>query len=185
MNNSLVMALTFLLGGTCGYFLAKMGLEQKYKQIADEEIKSATESLNNYLMKKGEKKAKDILEETKIEDSMLVVNPSKEERTAYNHMTKGYKSKEAPADITGAEHFVIDPADFGALAGFDTLSLTYYANGVLCNEDDEEMSDEEIDEYIGLGFEKHFGEYERDAVHIRNTRLKIDYEILAVEEDKK
>ena len=40
------------------------------------------------------------------------------------------------------------------------------------------MRVEDIENVVGLDFADHIGEYEDDAVHIRNERLRCDYEIL-------
>lgn len=59
--------------------------------------------------------------------------------------------------------------------GYERISLTYYADGVLADEDNEPVDD--IEEIVGDGLE-HFGEYEEDSVFVRNDAKKCDYEIL-------
>lgn len=71
--------------------------------------------------------------------------------------------------------YVISPDDFGELDGYERISLTYYADGVLADEDNEPVDD--IEEIVGDGLE-HFGEYEEDSVFVRNDAKKCDYEIL-------
>ena len=58
----------------------------------------------------------------------------------------------------------------------DPLSLTYYADQVLTDENNEEVDD--VEEIVGEESLTHFGEYEDDSVFVRNDRLKCDYEIL-------
>jgi len=73
--------------------------------------------------------------------------------------------------------YVIPPEEFGELHGYETISLTYYADNVLADELDELVED--VDDVVGLDSLKTFGRYEDDSVFVRNDRLKADYEILA------
>ena len=72
--------------------------------------------------------------------------------------------------------YIISPEEFGDFDEYTKLSLTYYSDGVLADENDEIVDD--IDETVGADFADHFGEYEDDSVFVRNDRLKCDYEIL-------
>lgn len=70
----------------------------------------------------------------------------------------------------------ISPADFGEYPDFETITLTYYVDGVLTD-----LSYNIIDNVVsvvGLDFKEHFGEYEPGVAYVRNNRLKTDYEIL-------
>ena len=73
--------------------------------------------------------------------------------------------------------YVISPDDFGELDGYETSSLTYYADGVL--EDDYYVVIEEdaVDDMVGIESLEHFGDYENDTVFVRNEKLKTDFEI--------
>lgn len=79
--------------------------------------------------------------------------------------------KEAVVDIP----YVISPDDFGEMDGYEKISLTYFADGVLADEDNEPVDD--IEEIVGDGL-SHFGDYEEDSVFVRNDAKKCDYEIL-------
>lgn len=72
--------------------------------------------------------------------------------------------------------YVIPPESFGEFDDYGNISLTYYADEVLCDENDEPLED--IEGAVGADFFDHFGEYEDDSVFVRNDRLKCDYEIL-------
>ena len=75
--------------------------------------------------------------------------------------------------------YVIDPDDFGE-EGYHTVSLDYYADGVLAYMDSGAViKPEEVDEIVGRDSLTRFGEYERDTVYVRNDKRKTDYEILA------
>ena len=51
-----------------------------------------------------------------------------------------------------------------------------FSSTVLADDMDELVDD--IEDVVGFESLNHFGEYEEDAVHVRNDRLKADYEIL-------
>ena len=72
--------------------------------------------------------------------------------------------------------YVIPPDQFGEFDDYDTISLMYYADGTLCDDNDEILEDP--DNVVGPGATDHFGEYDDDVVYVRNDRLKVDYEIL-------
>ena len=52
---------------------------------------------------------------------------------------------------------VITPEEFGENTHYDRISLTYYADHVLADENDESIRD--VEETIGFGSLNHFGEY--------------------------
>lgn len=72
--------------------------------------------------------------------------------------------------------YIISPEEFGENPYYDTISLTYYSDKVLTDEDDIEIED--VDGLIGEDSLNHFGEYEDDSVFVRNDELQTDYEIL-------
>ena len=72
--------------------------------------------------------------------------------------------------------YVISPDEFGGVEEYEKISLSYYADGILADDDDEVM--ENADEIVGLDSLTHFGEYEDDSVFVRNDVMKCDYEIL-------
>lgn len=72
--------------------------------------------------------------------------------------------------------YVIPPEQFGDNEDYDQISLTYYADQVLADENDEMIED--VEETIGFESLTHFGEYEDDSVFVRNDDKKCDYEVL-------
>ena len=74
------------------------------------------------------------------------------------------------------EPFIIRPDEYGELHAYETLSLNYYADGVLTDELDNPIED--VESLVPADFADHFGEYEDDVVHVRNDNLECDYEIL-------
>ena len=86
----------------------------------------------------------------------------------------GYAPKE---DENVNRPYVITPEDFSENAeDYEVVSLNYYADGVVTDENDDLLDD--IEETIGLESLEHFGEYEDDSVYVKNDDLEILYEIL-------
>ena len=72
--------------------------------------------------------------------------------------------------------YVIDPSEFGEEPGYDTMTLTYFADGVLVDDADDVI--EEADVVVGLENLKVFEEFGATAVYVRNDIYRTDYEIL-------
>lgn len=74
--------------------------------------------------------------------------------------------------------YLIEPGEFGMIDDYDEYSLTYWADGVLSDDDNNDRQiEEDIDDVIGVEALDMFGEHEEGVVHIRNDRLKADYEV--------
>ena len=71
--------------------------------------------------------------------------------------------------------YVITPEEFDE-EGYETISLTYYADGVLTDEQDFPIED--VEDTVGNDALNSFGEYEDDSVYVRDDDKGIDYEIL-------
>lgn len=77
--------------------------------------------------------------------------------------------------------YIIEPEEYGMMEGYELCSLTYYADGVLADDVDDPIED--VDEVVGNDSLTHFGDYEPDAVYVRNDKRQTDYEILRVNEN--
>ena len=87
-----------------------------------------------------------------------------------------YKGKEEDTAEEKDIPYVISPDEFGTNEDYDTISLIYYADGVLTNDADEVIDN--VEEIVGKKALNSFGEYEEDSVFVRNDLIKVDYEIL-------
>ena len=79
-------------------------------------------------------------------------------------------------DIEDPNIHIIDPDEFGEDDEYDCISLTFYADGILADDDDNIIDD--VDGTISKRALFHFGDYEDDAVHIKNDKRKAYYEVL-------
>lgn len=71
--------------------------------------------------------------------------------------------------------YVIEPLQFGEHEdeGYNCIELYYFDDGILA--DDRGRIVDDISITIGEDCLSHFGEYENDAVYVRNERLLVDY----------
>lgn len=164
MNNKFVGFLSFMIGGAAGFMAANKLLKEKYEQLTQDEIDSVKAAFRKQhpLPEKDKKPSK----------------PTEQERKAYSQYTAklGYTEEKTPAPIQTP--YVISPDEFGDQDGYEEISLTYYTDGTVADDNERAMSEDEIEESIGKDSLTHFGDYEDDSVFVRNDRLKVDYEIL-------
>lgn len=176
MKNSVgffIFAVGAVIGSTATWYYAK----KHYEQIAQEEIDSVKEKFSaaKEPVVKNEKGTFKTKEKPSIAEYAKQL--SQEGYTNYSNAETLDEEIEKKIEVTEIP-FVIPPAEFGDLEdeGYDKANLTYYADGVLADEEDEIVDD--VEGTVGEDSLNHFGEYEDDSVHVRNHRLKTDYEIL-------
>lgn len=169
MKNKMACVFAFILGAAVGSVASWKLLKTKYEIIAQEEIDSVKEI---FAMHKGNKDvdAQDNEEFTDADKNELDRVLENEKYSTYSKKEKGDDDVEKP--------YVISPEEFGELDGYSTISLNYYADKVLADDDHNVISGDELAETVGTEFPSHFGEYEDDSVFVRNDRLRTDYEIL-------
>ena len=71
--------------------------------------------------------------------------------------------------------YIISPEDFGEATGYSTISLTYYADGIVADDADDMVDD--VDDIIGFDSLNHFGEFEENLIFVRNEKYGVDYEV--------
>lgn len=108
-------------------------------------------------------------------DSAVTKHDIEAARKVYDTITSEASSFPQKAPLADRP-YVISPSEFGELENYEQCTLTFYADGVLTDSNDEEVDD--VDSLIGRESLSHFGEYEDDSVFVRNDTTKMDYEIL-------
>jgi hypothetical protein len=162
----------FTVGAAIGSLVTWKFVKTKYERIAQEEINSVKERFANrknpFIEKKetkdDQKDENDLARLNKMTASLGYSGPSDEE------------TKKEVEPVRKTTPYVISPEEFGEFDGYDTVSLTYYADGVLT--DDDENVIENVSKLVCVDFASHFGEYEDDSVFVRNDEMMTDYEIL-------
>ena len=185
MSSKRWVFLAFILGAGMGSVCAWQLLKRKYELIAQEEIDSvkATYSSRESIEKAGANFVKGLRDGLKVAEDRTQKEENDVDFKKYASMIQkeGYVNYSRSVEEKKGEAFVekpyvISPEEFGEFEEYEKISLTYYADEVLADENDEEVDD--VDEIVGEESLNHFGEYEDDSVFVRNDRLKCDYEIL-------
>lgn len=172
MNSKAINIVMFVLGAAVGSVITRRYVKKKYEQIAQEEIDSVRKVFSNKesgtAIKVDPVQAKD--EKTDLAE--YVAQLEKERYINYS----GINTEEKERKPMAGKPYVISPEEFGEYEEYERISLAYYADHVLADENDELIED--VENVVGLESLTHFGEYEDDSVFVRNDRLKCDYEIL-------
>lgn len=184
MNNKIFSIITFIVGAGVGAAVTWKLLDTKYRKLLREEVDDVKEYFNERLKEEthGESDAEIVVEESKIDN--IKEKPSIKEMAAKIAEEQGYakafdsiaENEKKGGHSMKNKPYVISPDEFDELEGYAVESLTYYADKVLTDEDDNPINN--IDELIGKKSLETFGQYEDDSVFVRNDDLKIDFEIL-------
>lgn len=167
MNKSILSSiLIFATGAAIGSFVSWKMSRDHYERLYREEVAELKERFSEMksIHAEIEQHKENIADEEEVEE------PTYESVVSLYSTPKG--------DELTVKPYVISPDEFGEKydEGYETETLTYYADGVLTDDADDII--ENIPAMVGKDFDKHFGEYEEDAVYVRNEKHKADYEIL-------
>lgn len=204
MNKSIFGVIGFVLGAAAGSLVTWKLIEKKYMDMADDEIRSVKEMYRSKIVNPEvlDEKNDDTFvarEAPEFTVSMELTDEGKQLIDKLNNLTATYASDDEKPDYTAYsqakekhnvfddamptepevkhdEPYIIDPTEFGEFSEYEQRELTYYKDGVIC-ENDTDM----IDPYDILGdidVADHFGEYENDRVFVRDDKRQVDYEIL-------
>lgn len=188
MNRNLERILIFITGGLIGAYGMYKLINKRYSDIANEEIESVREM---YRQKEKNERIESKTMDTIIDESIEEARKTKEEYekiiTESNYLTNSdIENEHINEDVTTEleeykNPYIITPEEYGEKSDYEMSSLTLYEDGVLCDENDEEISD--IEDFLGTTLE-YFGIYDDNALFVRNDSKKHDYEIIKVEEDR-
>ena len=191
MNNSVACVLAFIVGAAAGAAISWKLLKDRYEQISREEAEAFRKAISerkksqNEEIKDSEDDTESDIDENdhiekesnpKINLARFIVKEKPDLKDYAKILQKqGYYNEEGGPKMTD-EPYVITPDEFGDNPDYETISLTYYSDGVLTDEFDEIITN--IDDVVGMDSLNHFGEYEDDSVFVRNDDAMTDYEIL-------
>lgn len=185
--------LAFTLGAVAGSIGTWYTLRDHYESLVREEVDSVKESFkklsqqNKKLqddLKDAEKTADILADHANRKTSDISEYAKKLAAEGYTNYREVSEEKSDDGDVIQPEiddkrdwvaPYVISPDQFGEFDDYARVSLTYFSDDILTDEDLSCIGEPESIIGDALG---HFGEYEDDSVHVRNERLKIDYEIL-------
>ena len=185
MNSTLSNLLIFAAGLGLGSVVTYKIVKDKYDKLINEEIESVKAAFSKKdewetvepkkLEEIGQGLLKGFEEGLRSEKDM---NLQKYADILAESKYRNYATKKE--DIEVDRPYVIEPGEFGEMDGYETISLTYYADEVITDDFGNIVDD--VDELIGLESLSHFGEFEDDSVFVRNDAKRCDYEILMVEQ---
>ena len=163
----------FLAGMVIGAVPAWLLAKKKYERIADNAIAEVKEAYAKRREQDMQKVREEVdTDETDLEEMQEIIETN-------GYAADGtYNGHERPTleERLDAIPYVISPEMFGEVYGpGNTCTMTYYTNGVLV--DDASGMVEDIEAMIGMDALNHFGDYERDIVHVRNDRYMMDIEV--------
>lgn len=178
MKCKLINVLVFAVGAAIGSAVTYKVVKTQYDRIIQEEIESVKEAFaNNPALTdndegtKGEVDGQINLAEYKSLNEELEGN-----KKEYAKIVENYTTEKGGSETMAKGPCVISPYDFGEIEGYGMVELTYYADGTLEDEDYNIVTN--VDGLIGSDALYTFGEYEEDAVFVRNEQLRTDFQIL-------
>lgn len=180
MNNKAIFVVAFSVGMAVGSVGTWYCVKKKYEELAQEEIDSVKQVfLKREKELKGDEIRKNIAENVKAGDQE---KPMSIKEYASFLQKQGYTNysdtneAENKEETKSVKPYVIPPEQFGEIEEYDQIELTYYADHILADENDDIVED--VEEAIGFESLSHFGEYEDDSVFVRNDERRCDYQIL-------
>lgn len=180
MNSILSKLLIFTTGVGLGSAVTYMVVKNKYERLIQEEIdsvKAVFSNRDNWEPVESEKET-EVEAPVNTKKEQLAMDLSQYEEVLNESNYKNYAEKKEENKVD--RPYVIEPGEFGEMDGYETVSLTYYADEVVTDDFGDIVDD--VDDIIGLESLSHFGEYEDDSVFVRNDAKRCDYEILMVEQ---
>ena len=180
MNKSINFML-FIFGASVGSAVTWMYTKKKYEQIAQEEIDSVKEVFSKHENINTMKEAEFNKQEEKPDLREYAMKIRENNYTNYSDtdgktLEKENDGKQNERDKKCSSAYVITPEEFGELDDYEQISLSYFDDQILADDNLDIVDD--IEETVGIASLTHFGEYEEDSVFVRNDERKCDYEIL-------
>lgn len=151
MSNKSLFSLAFIIGAATGSVVTWYLLKDKYEALAQEEIDSVKEvflrreqELKDQSVKKTVAEGIKDTDKEKPDLKEYAERLKKEGYTRYSDF--GLDEEEKPVSEAGP--YVIPPEQFGDDEEYEQISLTYYADGVLADENDEVIED--VEDAVGI-----------------------------------
>lgn len=168
MNSKIINVLVFAAGAVVGSAVTWKFVRDRYERISREEIESVKEAFAERAATRDETIEHDDSDEEETSED--------DDANAYADLVEHYTNGKGVVEDMGSEPKVISPYDFGELDEYRQFELTYYSDGVV--EDEDYNIVENVEELIGPDALGSFGEFEDDAVFVRNDKLRADFQIL-------
>lgn len=167
MNQTIIFCGGVVVGGVIGYFIGK----KREESFREEEIASVKAAYAKDIHEAVDEAYDEYKKQVKKLNLSYIPDDSKSADEEWDEA-----EKENPVEPEMVPYVVSPDAFANEHAEYAKLTYVYYEdNEVLINEEEECV---DIDSSIGYDAINHFGEYEKDAVFVRNEALGNDYEVL-------
>ena len=178
MKNTMINIFMFAAGAAIGSLVTWKFVKTKYERIAQEEIDSVKETWARFGHEDSSSTDSDICEESDEEyDAQIMTDyATLASRYARSSDDEEEGGGDDPVDAAIPGPYVITPEAYGdGNYDHDLYCITYYADHVLA---DDWWQVLDIEETIGEDSLEHFGDHTDGVVHVRNERLRADYEVV-------
>lgn len=184
MNNKVSLVFAFLLGGVCGGVAAWKYSERIHKKVFEAQVEANVElelrrRKENNSTQNGKQTSRDIPAKPDLKEYAKTIKKyeySSEDVMDEEEMKEPYIIKDDDDSIV-----LIGPEELGLDESYNIRELTYYADGVLVNEDDEVIDIPTA--LIGPDALNHFGDYVDNCVFVCNNEAQCYYEVTKVKFD--
>jgi len=163
---------TFVFGAAAGAFASWQLLKRYYAEKTEAEIASVKEAFGRAPIQKEEEPHTANNYTNPVESITYI-----QKKSAVEIMKERGYVPDIPDIPKNDSPYVISPEMFEEEQDYYKVYLNYYADGVVADTDNNMLTHDEIEQSIGFDCLGHFGEYEPDAVHVRNDVKNCDYEI--------
>lgn len=177
MNKGLMCGIALVAGAAIGCLATRQYFKTKYEKISDEEIASVKELLY--------KEKQDHLNDLNQAQEMNKIFKKEQERYEevleginYSGYSKSSEEKEEKGNMYDpTQPYMIDGDQYGEMEDYELIQVTYYADDILVDQDDDIIMDAE--DQFGYECLKEFDKPGApDAIYVRNESLETDYEIV-------
>ena len=167
MNKTVVFILGFVTGSAAGGFAVYKLLNDRYAQIAQDEVDSVKE-----MYARKAKEAEDLEEKKELAHEAS----NKPDIMEYAKVLNEQRYKPEAQDDEDDPIEFIESNEYGLDDEYDLVQFTYYSDGVLADEDDEVVNHPSL--IVGNFADK----FEDNVVYVKNDETKTYYEI--IEDDR-
>lgn len=170
-----------LVGAGVGSVITYKAVKDKYEARIDEEVKSVKDAFADLYDQRGDHKSEN--DEAEEDDELVrkarLAAEARHKKSIkdYSNIIKnnGYSEEKENENIMSDKPYIIDGDEFGEL-DYEETSLTFYADGILADDEDDEVIDD-VSNIIGDDTLAMFEAEGVDTMYIRNDSRMTDYEV--------
>lgn len=185
MNTTLNKLLIFAAGAAIGSLVTYKLIDKKLKDEYEQRLAEDTASIKEAFNDANFREVVDVIDKVTEVGTPNVVPPAdlRDVVTKLNYIAEDsvdHAKTERPIQMDDIERpEVIDPIEFGEYPDYEKETLYYYTDDVLADDMDNVVED--VEGMVGSYALTTFGQFEDDAVHVRNDKKRCYYEILRSE----